>query len=153
MVPVVLLDEPGGDFWDHFGVFVERNLLKPALISPEDLALYTITDQVEVAVEHVLNFYRVYHSMRYVNHYLLLRVYKPLSASQLEQLNESFADIVLSGSIEQIRAMPEEGNEPELASLPRLRLHFDRRRLGRLRQLIDAINATCPECEVSPQSH
>lgn len=152
MVPVVLLDEPGGDYWDQFGVFVERNLLKPALISPEDLALYTITDQVEVAVEHVLNFYRVYHSMRYVNHYLVLRVYKALSPTQLEQLNESFADIVLSGTIEQIAAMPEESNEPEIGLLPRLRLHFDRRRLGRLRQLIDAINATCPECEVLPQA-
>ncbi len=31
--------------------------------------------------------------------------------------------------------MREESNEPELAHLPRLRLHFDRRRLGRLRPI------------------
>lgn len=149
MIPVVLLDEAGGTYWENFGKFVEANLLKTALISPEDLALYTITDNVDVAVEHTLNFYRVYHSMRYVNNYLVLRICQKLTGSQLEQINEAFADIVVSGSIEQLDAMPEESNEPELAHLPRLRLHFDRRRLGRLRQLIDAINATCPECEVS----
>ena len=149
MIPVVLLDEPGGNYWAHFGKFVEANLLKTSLISPEDLSLYAITDNVDVAVEHTLNFYRVYHSMRYVNNYLLLRICQRLTESQLEQINESFADIVVSGSIEQLDAMREESNEPELAHLPRLRLHFDRRRLGRLRQLIDAINATCPECEVS----
>ncbi len=39
MIPMVLLDEPGGTYWEHFGKFVEANLLKTALISPEDLAL------------------------------------------------------------------------------------------------------------------
>jgi uncharacterized protein (TIGR00730 family) len=152
MIPVVLLDEPGGGYWKHFGKFVDAHLLNKSLISPEDLALYAITDQVEVAVAQVLNFYRVYHSMRYVNHFLVLRIRKAVTAEQLDELNENFADIVLSGDIEQLGAMPEESNEPELAHLPRLRLHFDRRRLGRLRQLIDAINATCPECEVSAQN-
>ena len=152
MVPVVLLDEPAGTYWEHFGKFVEAHLLKTALISPEDLALYTITDHVDQAVEHVLNFYRVYHSMRYVNNYLVLRIAKKVTPEQLEHMNEAFGDIVVSGAIEQIGAMPEESNEPELAHLPRLRLHFDRRRIGRLRQLIDAINDTCPECEVSSQS-
>ncbi len=152
MIPVVLLDEPGGTYWSHFGDFIHRDLLKSSLISPEDLALYRITDKVEEAVEEVLNFYRVYHSMRYVNNYLVLRICKALTPGQLEQINESYADICVSGSIEQLDAMPEESNEPELAHLPRLRLHFDRRRLGRFRQLIDAINATCPECEVSPRN-
>ena len=35
---------------------------------------------------------------------------------------------------------PEEADEPELAELPRLMLHFNRRSLGRLRQLVDALN-------------
>lgn len=152
MIPVVLLDEPGGSYWTNFGAFVDVNLLHTSLISPEDLALYTVTDSVEVAVQHVLNFYRVYHSMRYVNNYLVLRIRKAVTDEQLSEINESFADIVVNGAIEQIAAMPEESNEPELSHLPRLRLHFDRRRLGRLRQLIDAINATCPECELSAQN-
>lgn len=152
MIPVVLLDEPGGTYWSHFGKFVNAHLLNTALISPEDQALYLITDRVDKAVENVLNFYRVYHSMRYVNNYLVLRITKEVTPEQLDHMNEAFGDIVVSGEIEQTQAMPEESNEPELAHLPRLRLHFDRRRIGRLRQLIDAINATCPECDVSPQT-
>ncbi len=105
-------------------------MLKTALISPEEMSLFTITDNVDAAVEHTLNFYRVYHSMRYVNNYLVLRICQQLTPRQLEQINESFADIVVSGAIEQLEAMREESNEPELAHLPRLRLHFDRRRLG-----------------------
>ncbi|MFO1063294.1 MAG: LOG family protein [Pirellulales bacterium] len=149
MIPVVLLDEPGGNYWNQFGKFVDASLLHASLISPEDLSLYRITDNVDAAVEEVLGFYRVYHSMRYVNNFLVLRICHRLTESQVDGLNRDFADITISGKIEQVAAMPEEGNEPELAHLPRIRFHFDRRRLGRLRQLIDAINDTCPECEVS----
>ncbi len=66
---------------------------------------------MDVAVEHTLNFYRVYHSMRYVNNYLVLRICQKLTDAQLEQINESFADIVVSGTIEQLTAMREESNE------------------------------------------
>jgi uncharacterized protein (TIGR00730 family) len=152
MLPVVLLDEPGGHYWNELGKFIDSHLLHNALISPEDLALYRITDHVESAVEEILNFYRVYHSMRYVNQFLLLRVTQALTADQLASLNREFPDILVSGEIEQVTAMPEEGNEPELAHLPRLRLHFDRKHMGRLRQLIDAINDTCPQCSVSADS-
>ena len=37
MVPVVLLDAPGGDFWQEFQRFVEKQLLERQMISPEDL--------------------------------------------------------------------------------------------------------------------
>ncbi len=63
---------------ESFGKFVEASLLKTALISPEDMSLFTITDNVDAAVEHTLNFYRVYHSMRYVNNYLVLRICQQL---------------------------------------------------------------------------
>jgi hypothetical protein len=52
-----------------------------------------------------------------------------------------FRDIIKEGKLEQTNALPEEANEPLLAKMPRLKFRFDRHRLGRLRQLIDAINA------------
>lgn len=152
MLPVVLLDAPGGDFWQHFGEFVTHTLLADRMISPEDQALYKITDSVHEAVQEILNFYRVYHSLRYVGDTLVLRINQKLSESDLANLNEQFSDILVEGSIAQVDALPEEGNEPELADLPRLKLRFDRKQLGRLRMLINAINATCPSCEVSPTS-
>lgn len=153
MLPVVLLDQPGGDFWRHFGEFVDKTLLNDGMISPEDKSLYKITDSVDGAVEEVLKFYRVYHSMRYVGDTLVLRICRPLSDADLADLNDRFADILVEGKIEQVPALAEEANEPELASLPRLKMRFDRKHLAKLRQLIDVINETCPTCVVSPMSY
>ena len=152
MLPVVLLDEPGGDYWKHFGEFITKTLLADGMISPEDEALYKIVDSVDAASKEVLDFYRVYHSMRYVGDTLVLRVTSKLNDDQIEQLNKDFGDILVEGKIEQGPAMPEERNEPDLSDLPRIKLRFDRKQLGKLRLLIDAINETCPTCQVAPVS-
>ena len=76
MVPVVFLDEPGGDYWSSFQHFVRRHLLDRGMISAEDLNLYRITDSVDEAVGEILDFFRVYHSMRYVHGKLVLRLHQ-----------------------------------------------------------------------------
>ncbi|MEZ6138331.1 MAG: LOG family protein [Pirellulaceae bacterium] len=149
MLPVVLLDQPGGDYWQHFGEFIRQTLLADGMISPEDEALYLITDSVEAAVEETLNFYRVYHSLRYVGDTLVLRICQELTPDDLERINDMFSGILVEGKIEQVVALPEEKNEPEIADLPRIKLRFDRKQLGKLRQLINEINSTCPTCSVS----
>ncbi|MBX3423171.1 MAG: LOG family protein [Pirellulaceae bacterium] len=147
MLPVVLLDAPGGDFWQHFGQFVTQTLLADGMISPEDTALYTITDSAQQAAAETLRFYRVYHSMRYVDDQLVLRITQPLTPEDLDALNTDFSSILTRGKIEQVAALPAERNEPDLAHLPRLKMHFNRKNLGRLRQLIDRVNDTCPTCQ------
>ncbi len=102
--------------------------------------MYYVTDNADQAVEEILQFYRVYHSMRYVNDFLVIRMNSKQPAEKLERMNLEFADILVSGAIEQRDALLEESNEPELNELPRLSLHFNRRSIGRLRQLIDRIN-------------
>lgn len=149
MLPVVLLDEPGGDFWHHFGDFINKTLLVDGMISPEDVSLYKITDSVEEAVEETLKFYRVYHSLRYVGDTLVLRICNKLTEEQVESLNDRFSGMLVEGKIEQVDALPEENNEPEFANLPRLKLRFNRKQLGKLRMMIDHINDTCPTCSVS----
>ena len=101
-----------------------------------------MTDSADAAIEEVLKFYRVYHSMRYVNDLLVIRMNSRLPATRISQMNTEFSDILVSGTIEQRDALPEESNEPELKDLPRLYLHFNRRSIGRLRQLINLINAS-----------
>jgi len=140
MLPMVLLDQPGGTFWKTFHDFVIGDLLSNQWISPEDLSLYHVTDRIEDAVHCVLNFYANYHSMRYVRELLVLRLQRSLSMATLERLNREFSDIIVSGQIEQCSALPEEEGEPELAELTRLVFHFERVHMGRLRQLIDQIN-------------
>jgi hypothetical protein len=140
MVPVVFLDAPGGSFWRDWDSFVQRQLLAHKLISPEDLSLYKVTDDLDAAADEVLSFYRVYHSMRHVKNRLVLRLKESLHPSLLEDVNRHFQDILSEGSFEQHAALKEEKDEPALAALPRLVFRFNRRSLGRLRQLIDCLN-------------
>jgi len=141
MFPLVLLDEPGGKFWAGLDSFIKEHLLSQKLISPEDVDLYMVTDSADRAVEEIISFYRVYNSMRYVNDLLVIRMNSKLSERKIMAINAEFKHILVTGEIEQRNAMAEEANEPELDHLPRLRMHFNRRNIGRLRQLVNAINA------------
>jgi uncharacterized protein (TIGR00730 family) len=140
LFPIVMVDEPGGDYWLRWLDFVDKVLVARKLISPADLALFKVTDSVDVAVAEVLNFYRVYHSMRYVKSELVLRLQHPLGEAVLERIRREFEDILQGGTFEQSGALPAEANDPHLAALPRLKFRFDRHNIGRLRMLIDVIN-------------
>jgi hypothetical protein len=140
LFPIVMIDRPGGDYWRRWQEYVEDVLLSRGMISPADMALFKITDSVAEAVQEVTGFYRVYHSMRYVNGRLVLRLKHALSEPLLEQIRVEYAEILEAGTFEQTKALPAEANETHLAELPRLRFRFDRRNLGRLRMLIDTIN-------------
>jgi hypothetical protein len=141
LVPVVFLDAPGGTFWTEFQQYIERRLLGHGLISPEDLSLYMLTDSVEAAVAEILQFFKVYQSMRYVRNKLVLRLKEAISAELLTAIRDEFSDILAQGGEFTVGGpLPEEKDEPDLANLPRLVFRFNRRSLGRLRQLIDAIN-------------
>jgi len=139
-VPVVLLDAPGGTYWKSFDRFIRNELLDGGMISPDDTALYTVTDNCEAAVEECVKFYRVYHSMRFVGDRLVLRLKKPLSDEALTHIKATYSNFVVSGTFEQIDALPEEKNDPDLLDMKRLAFHFDRRSLAQLRLLIDYIN-------------
>ena len=140
MLPLVLLDSPEGSYWKYLCVFVEEQLLGNGMISPEDVHLYKVTNSVEEAIDEVLGFYKVYHSMRYVQDRLVFRLKEKLSDEKLAALKEGFSDILASGDYVQRGPLPEESGEADLADLPRLHFHFNRRQLGRLRMLINFIN-------------
>jgi uncharacterized protein (TIGR00730 family) len=147
MLPVVFVDAPGGSYWKDWREFVASHMGAHGYISPEDLDLFVVTDDVDVAVHEVLKFYSNYHSSRYVGERLVLRVRRPPGAEALEALNSEFKDIVTEGHIEVGDALPQE--EGEIEHLPRVILHFNRRDQGRLRRLIDALNSLV-SAEASP---
>jgi hypothetical protein len=141
LVPVVFIDAPGGHYWRTWRDYVERHLLMEDLISPADMRLFKVTDDLDEAIAEITGFYRRYHSSRYVRNQLVIRLSEPLPPGRLESINEEFADIVIGDPIVQTSALPEEAGEPEIADLPRLVFTFGRRHFGRLRMLIDALNA------------
>lgn len=140
LMPLIMLDEPGGTFWSGWMSHVKSELLANELISPADLSLFRVTDNVETAVDEILGFYSVYNSMRFIRDRLVLRLHVEPSADLIVRLNDEFSDICLSGKIEKTEAHRLEADDAHLMQLPRLALTFDRRAVGRLRQMIDLLN-------------
>jgi len=146
VMPVVCVDAPGGSYWKDWRVWIERRLLGAGLIGPDDLRLFFVTDDVEAAVAEVTRFYANYHSSRFVGDRLLLRLRQAPDGDTLERLNREFADLLVGGPMELAPgALPQEAGEFE--ELPRLVLEFERRAVGRLRMLIDELNALVPAPE------
>lgn len=140
-IPLVCLDEPRGTYWRTWRRYVEEHMLRRKMIDETDLALFRVTDSIDEAIGEILRFYTVYHSIRYVRELLVIRLQRLLPVTYVEQLNESFRDIVVRGRMQQTSALPVERDEPEVLGLPRLVFEFNRLHFGRLRQLIDMINA------------
>ena len=138
ILPLVLLDAPGGTYWKKVVAFMREEMLLHGMISPEDLELFHLTDDVEEAASEIERFYRVYHSQRHLGDKLLLRLQRPLPEPVLGEIGSQFAD-VLSGPVEQT-AGPVKGEDDEVPDLPRLVLRFNRLRIHRLRHLLELIN-------------
>ena len=141
IIPVVMLDRPGGDYWATWMQFMTEHLSKFGFLSPEDLSFFKILPTVDEAVAEILQFYKVYHSARWVGEELVIRINQRLPAAAIVDLNKKFSDLLRSGEIVQGNALRQEKNEPEIWNLPRLVLTPHRKNFGRMRQLIDAINA------------
>jgi uncharacterized protein (TIGR00730 family) len=138
--PIVCLQAPGCDYWDEWYSFITGQLLARQLIGPEDLSLFKITTSVDDAIDEIRNFYRRFHSIRYVGRFLVIRLKSSISPEQVASLHETFGDLLSEGTFALRGPLPEELDEPDLANLPRLAFTSNRRSASRLRQLIDHLN-------------
>ena len=139
-VPIVFVDRPGGDYWRQWQDYVEQQLLARKLISPDDLRLYKVTDDVDEAVRECRHFYGNYHSLRYTKNLLVIRLHRRPTDAQVATIAGEFADISTGGEFRASGPLKVERNEPALANLHRLVFPFNRRDHGRLRILIDHLN-------------
>ena len=64
--PVVMVETPGGTYWHEWLRFVKEQAIAAGWISPEDTALFKVTNTMEEASAEILGFYRNYHSLRWV---------------------------------------------------------------------------------------
>jgi uncharacterized protein (TIGR00730 family) len=140
LIPLVLVDEPGGTFWKSFVHYVSEHLMADKLISPEDFNLFKWTDSITEARDEVLRFYHNFHSYRFVGPHLVIRLQRRLSDPKLDQLRKEFLSIYDPGEMFQRDALPQEAGETDIAQLPRLCLTFNRIHFGFLRRLIDRLN-------------
>jgi hypothetical protein len=141
LMPLVLVDKPGGTYWKTWDKHIREHLLRDHLISPDDLNLYRITDNVDEAVKIVTRFYRNFQSTRFVRDLFIIRLRHAPSPSAIEALNEDFADIITGEPIKVIEATAEEREDNDRLDLQRIAFGFNRRDYGRLRQLVDVLNS------------
>ncbi len=140
--PVVLLDVPGGTYFQSWSHFLAEEVVKRNLVGEVDLSLYRVTDSVDEAAEEILGFYRSYSSLRYVADRLVLRLKVRPTAGEVAVIGTLFADVCVpgQGGFEVVAPSPDEVAEADSLDLHRLSFPFDRLQSGRLRQLIDHLN-------------
>ena len=140
LVPVVLLDSPGGSFWREALDFIRRQLEENRYILPSDLKLMHLVYSAEEAVAEIEQFYRNYHSSRWLKDQFVIRMHHPLSEAALSAIGERFTDLCLSGHFQQQPDTGAEHERDDFSHLTRLVFAFSGRNQGRLRELVDFIN-------------
>jgi len=140
-VSLVLIDDDKGDYWENLFDFMKKTMLKKGLISGEDFSLFSITRDPVEAVQLIDDFYKVYHSSRFVRDTLIIRLNHPLTHEQVAILESEFNEILKTGtSLRMCGPLPEEIDQPNLLGLPRLALNFNHRSYGLLKAFIRRIN-------------
>lgn len=137
IIPLVLIEGTPGSYWKAWEDYLEREILGKKFISEEDKHFFYIAPSVESAVVHIQHFYRRYHSSRYVDDALVIRMLTPLNQNQIDQLNEEFSILFLNEKIYSTPALPEETDHLDL---PRIAFQHNHKYFGVLRALIDKIN-------------
>ena len=110
-------------------------------ISPDDLELVLITDDVHVALAEITGFYRNYHSLRFVDGDLVLRMQhaaRPTRRSP-RSTTTSPTSSRAAGSSRSPTSKAEIADH-DVPDLARLRMRFDRHSYARLHVLIKRLN-------------
>ena len=81
-------------YWRDWRRYVHSHLERRGLISHDDMSLFRITDDIGVAVDEITQFYRNYHSSRFVGDSLVLRLHRAPKEAELEELNREFRDLL-----------------------------------------------------------
>ena len=139
-VPIVLLDLPGDRFWHSIDDLIRNQLLVRGLVAPEDLALYRVCDSISDATSEIQDFYRNYHSIRYIGKHLIMRLNDEPSAQLVDSLNSKFGHLCRSGGFEIVQAHGAERAENDFIEKHRLRFDPNRSDAGGLRELINFLN-------------
>src|SRR3989338_8072987 len=93
--PIVLMEPKGSTYWAAWKHFVDSQLVKNGFIQKEDFNIFRIVKTVDEAIKYIEDFYRVYHSIRYVAGLTVLRLNKEISGKTLKLINQKFKDILI----------------------------------------------------------
>jgi hypothetical protein len=140
LVPIILMDLPEGTYWSRWQEFLRDDVMSRGYIVEREMAFFRIFTDPDAAVHEIVNYYRNYHSYRFVKQDLVIRINHPPTPALIDRLNREFADIIADGKVRPTEPLPEEEDEPGTLHLHRLLMRFNREDFARLRQMIDVIN-------------
>ena len=139
-VPMVFLEIAGRPFWSPLMATLEPLLLGQGLISPEDTSLYTVTDNVDTAVNEFTGFYANYHSIRFVADVMIVRMKRPIPDSEFATFVRRHAPLTDGTPIERVVASDAEVRDGDVPDLPRIAVRYNAKGFAPLRPLIDDVN-------------
>jgi len=138
--PIILIEPPDSQYWNRWIDFVTGELAEGGFISRNDMGLIIHVNSVEKAIDEILQFYRVYHSIRYVGDKTVLRLNSILSNENIKELNKRYRGILRSGEIMLTESLPAELKGEEFLDLPRLVMDFNRQDYGKLYEMLRFLN-------------
>jgi uncharacterized protein (TIGR00730 family) len=142
-MPIVMVEGVGGDYWRGWERFTKSQLLEQGWISPEDQNIFKICGTPKEAADHIIAFYRNYHSSRYVKDDFVIRLNGKLGDADVARLAEEFKHIIKEGTMTQTTRIDGDDEHP---GVHRLVFQHTRSKFGLIRKLIDRIN----ECRLLP---
>ncbi len=138
--PIILIEPAHSQYWSRWIDFVTKMLVGKGFISRHDMSLLIHVNTVEKAIDEILQFYRVYHSIRYVEDKTVIRLNSLLSSESIKELNKRYSDILRSGKIELTEPLPAERKSEEFLDLPRLLMDFNRYDYGKFYEMLRVLN-------------
>jgi uncharacterized protein (TIGR00730 family) len=140
-LPIVLMERPGTGYWEEWREYVTGHLLARGLIHRDDLTLFRICHTVEEGVQEILGFFRVFHSAFRTRGGVTIWLWRALEPHEVAYLNDTFADMMGGRRITVAFRPGRQLSDTEPEALSCIDVPMDHRYQGRLRQMIDAINA------------
>jgi uncharacterized protein (TIGR00730 family) len=138
-VPVVMLGL-GQGFWTAWEQFMST-VIDQGYASDSDRCLYKITNSAAEAVAELTGFYANFQSMRWVGDQLVIRLNQAPTAERIASLNAEFGEWMGPEGLQVSEPLAAERHESDALDVERVVLRWNRRQPGRLRLLIDALNA------------
>jgi uncharacterized protein (TIGR00730 family) len=138
--PVVLFAEPKSDYWVKWKDYIVVELMKKGYISEDDLNLFTIRNNVDEAIEDIISFYKVYHSIEYYDDITVMRLNRELNQTEIKELNNIFKDLLIDGEFQMKTSDQIKEDTGEFPDKPRLVFSFNKLSYGRLIRLINHLN-------------
>ena len=139
-VPIVFLEVPGDPFWTPLMGTMEPLLRQHGLISDNDHTLYRIATSIEEAVEEIMGFYSNYHSLRFVDGIMHLRIKRRLPDTDFAAIARDLSYLAIDGFLEQSDASDEERRDNDNVELTRVVLNYSGKGFASIRPLINALN-------------